>query len=368
MNRKQFLRLMAALGGAIALTPFLEGCNSPSLSNQQNTQEPGLDPPSPLPSNTSKPNPTSIQQDITPFPNQDHATVALVRTIDRNEGVQRAIELLGINPVKGKKVILKPNFNSAHHTPGSTHNDVLRSLISKLNEMGANSITVADRSGMGDTYTVMRQKGVIDLAEELDFQTVALDKLPEDEWEIINQDGFHWSQGFPVPKILSEVDCIVQTCNLKTHRYGGHFTLSLKNSVGFVAKFYDGYNYMNELHGTSNQRKMIAEINTAYQPAFIVMDGIEAFVDGGPDTGTKAATNVILAATDRIAIDAVGIALLRMFGTTKEVSQGTIFEQEQIARAVELNLGIDTPDRIVFATDDDDSQIYADSIKEFLLA
>ena len=38
---------------------------------------------------------------------------------------------------------------------------------------------------------------------------------------------------------------------------------------------------MRQLHGSDNQRRMIAEINTAYRPALVVLDGLEAFVDRG---------------------------------------------------------------------------------------
>ena len=44
--------------------------------------------------------------------------------------------------------------------------------------------------------------------------------------------GSHWSRGVLFARLFQEADLIVQTCFLKTHRYGGHFTLSLKNSVG----------------------------------------------------------------------------------------------------------------------------------------
>src|SRR3990172_3238537 len=39
--------------------------------------------------------------------------VALVRTADRKRGVAEALRLLDIRPVAGKRVVLKPNFNSA---------------------------------------------------------------------------------------------------------------------------------------------------------------------------------------------------------------------------------------------------------------
>ena len=92
---------------------------------------------------------------------------------------------------------------------------------------------------------------------------------------------------------------------------------------------------------------MIAEVNAAYRPELIVLDGVEAFVTGGPDRGKLVDAGVVLAGTDRVAVDAVGVALLRHFGTTPEVSRGTIFQQEQIARAVQLGLGVTRapPDR-----------------------
>jgi len=283
-------------------------------------------------------------------------------------GVRQAIELLAINAFEGKQVLLKPNFNSADPTPGSTHPDVLRTLVEQLYALGARAITVADRSGMGDTRGVMQRVGVFNLAQELGFETLVFDELGADDWVLVEPAGSHWQRGFPFPRACLEADAIVQTCCLKTHRYGGHFTLSLKNSVGMAAKFLpgDGYNYMSELHNSPHQRSMIAEINTAYTPALIVMDGVEAFVSGGPDTGQRVWAEVVLAGSDRVAIDAVGVAILRHFGTTPEVSQGAIFQQEQIARAVELDLGIADPAKIEFVTADEESAAYAAQIMDHL--
>ncbi|MDD3071226.1 MAG: hypothetical protein PHX88_08560, partial [Methanoculleus horonobensis] len=50
--------------------------------------------------------------------------------------------------------------------------------------------------------------------------------------------------------------------------------------------------------------------------------------------------NVILASTDRVALDAAGIALLRHYGSTPEVMRGRIFAMDTIARAAELGVGV----------------------------
>jgi uncharacterized protein (DUF362 family) len=296
------------------------------------------------------------------------AQVAFVKTGDRAEGVRSALESLGKNAFGGRNVLLKPNFNSAHPTPGSTHNDVLRTLIEELRERGAGTITVGDRSGMGDTRRVMEEKGVLAMAAELGVQTLVFDELEKEQWVKMEPPGSHWQSGFAFARPALEADAVVSTCCLKTHRFGGHFTMSLKNSVGMVAKQVpgDGHDYMQELHGSPHQRLMIAEINTAYTPALIVLDGVEAFVSAGPDRGQLVRTEVVLSGTDRVAIDAVGVAVLRHWGTTPEVGEGPIFQQEQIARAVELGLGVDDPEKILLVTGDAESESYATEIREVL--
>jgi uncharacterized protein (DUF362 family) len=221
---------------------------------------------------------------------------------------------------------------------------------------------------MGNTRAVLTQTGVYSLGDELGFDTVVFDEMDEEEWIIKQSGDFHWQSGIAVPKMLLDSECVVQTCNLKTHGYGGHFTLSLKNSVGFVARSVreGAHNYMSELHGSPFQRHMIAETNTIYKPALIVMDGVDAFVDGGPAAGTLAKPSVVLAGKDPVAIDAVGVAILRLFGTTPQVSEGKVFELEQIARAVELGLGIDAPERIRIVTGDAESEAYANLISQYL--
>jgi uncharacterized protein (DUF362 family) len=241
-------------------------------------------------------------------------------------------------------------------------------IVKKLKTLGAGPMTIGDRSGMGNTQEVMEQKNVFTLGKELGAKVVVFDQLKADDWEHLKATDSHWRQGFAIPKMVRQAGGIVQTCCLKTHRYGGHFTLSLKNSVGLAAKTVPGndYNFMHELHSSPDQRRMIAEINTAYKPDLIVLDGIQAFVNGGPDQGKLVTSNVILAGTDRVAIDAVGVALLRHFGTTPEVSRGPIFEQEQIARAVQLGIGVSGPRQIELVTGDPESAEYAKKVRAIL--
>lgn len=289
--------------------------------------------------------------------------VSLIKTSERATGIKRAVELLNINSVKGKDVLLKPNFNTADPFPASTHNDTLTHLILHLKEMGAKNITIGERSGPPHTSDVLKEKGIYELCKRLDVGLINFEELPKGEWVRVKPENSHWRNGFDVAKPVIDSGCIVTTCCLKTHGYGGVFTMSLKLSVGITNK-----KNMNELHTSIlSMRKMIAEINLAYSPSLILMDGIEAFVDGGPMSGTKKRGDVIVAGTDRIAIDAVGLAILKDLGSNKSIMEKKIFEQEQIHRAVELGLGISKLEDIEILTDGEESKKYAERLMKILL-
>jgi uncharacterized protein (DUF362 family) len=287
--------------------------------------------------------------------------VSLIKTDNRKEGVQGALKALGINPVKGKNVLIKPNFNTADIAPGSTHNDTLTSLVEEFWAMGAKSISLGERS-YPITREVMDQKGVLPLMEKLNVKIIDFDLLDQKDWvEVIPKDS-HWKNGFRIARPILESECLVSTGCLKTHQFGGIFTMSLKLHVGVVPTTRHGFDYMRELHTSPHQRKLIAEINQPFKPALVVLDGVDAFVDGGPATGKTAKGDVFLASTDRVAIDAVGVAVLKTLGSNSAIMNTRIFEQEQIARSVELGLGVSSPSDIETIAADEKSRDYQNQI------
>jgi len=287
--------------------------------------------------------------------------VVLIKTTDRTRGVAGVLKSLPFPSPRGKKVFVKPNFNTADPPPGSTHNETLRALILEMKSRGAAGIIIGDRCGPGNTKKVMEDKGIPSLASELGAEVMNFEELGPENWVRIRPKGSHWKDGFDFARPLAEAEYAAATCCLKTHQYGGVHTMSLKLAVGAVPR-----QFMRELHDSLDQRKMIGEINLGYRPRVIVMDGVEAFVDGGPMTGKLVAAGVILAATDRVAIDAVGLAVLKDLGTTEAIMSKKIFAQDQLARAVELGLGVGGPDRIEIVAGDDDSRAYVERIKSVL--
>jgi uncharacterized protein (DUF362 family) len=217
-----------------------------------------------------------------------------------------AVEVLwseaGPLSLDGKTVAVKANFNSDDPFPATTHPDMLEALLGRVRDAGARSVLLGERSGMGKTRAVLKNRGAFDVADRAGAGVVVLDDLAPDGWEAVPSDGLHWERGFLIARLFREAGAVVQTCCLKTHRFGGHVSLSLKNPVGAVAGRdpQTGYNYMAELHSSPHQRRMIAEINRFFSCDLAVMDATEGFSTGGPERGDRIAPNVILASTDRL--------------------------------------------------------------------
>lgn len=292
--------------------------------------------------------------------------VIFVETKDRIRGVKASLEALRINPVRGKDVLIKPNFNTADPAPGSTDNKTLLTLVDEAWKMGARSISLGERS-YPPTQEVMEKKGIISPLEKKEVRIIDFDDLKESDWVEIKPKDSHWSNGFRVARPVLEAECLICTCCLKTHQFGGVFTLSLKLHVGVVPTFRHGFQYMSELHQSPHQEEMIAEINEPFSPELVVLDGIDAFVEGGPATGKRVKGDLFLASSDRIAIDAVGVAVLKVLGSNRAIMDKRVFDQKQISRAVELGLGVSSPSEITLLPADSKSQEYCDRVRSVLI-
>ena len=68
--------------------------------------------------------------------------------------------------------------------------------LKTLKDAGVGGITLAERSGMGDTREVLEQMGVLGLSRELGFNAVVLDDVDKDGWIKFERGKTHWLNGF----------------------------------------------------------------------------------------------------------------------------------------------------------------------------
>ncbi len=126
------------------------------------------------------------------------ARVVLVKTDDRAGGIEAALKQLSFPSPKGKRVLIKPNFNTADPTPGSTHTDTLRRLAVEMKARGASGLAIGDSCGPGNTKEVMEKKGIPALAKELGLDVINFEELPPDAWVPCTPPGSHWKNGFSI--------------------------------------------------------------------------------------------------------------------------------------------------------------------------
>ena len=67
-----------------------------------------------------------------------------------------------------------------------------------------------------------------------------------------------------------------------------------------------------------------------------------------------------------MAVDAVGVAILKSLGSNGQIMKSKIFEHEQIARATELGLGAADPSDIEVIAADENNREYRDKVTAIL--
>lgn len=246
--------------------------------------------------------------------------------------IERILKPLGgignyIKP--GDKVLLKPNLNTDDPFPGSSSLDFLEAVIELVKTTHPARIILGDSCTMAlRTEEVMEKLGIFGLAKRLNIEVKNFDKGKFVKKKIAGK----YLESIKIPAVLEEVDKLILLPCLKTHRFA-RFTASLKLGVGFMKKIDRIF-----LHASHFEEK-VAEINLAYQPDLIILDGRKAFVSRGPDRGEVVEPNILMAGTDRVAIDVEGLKILKSYPAENKLA-GDIWQLSQIKRAVELKLGV----------------------------
>ena len=245
------------------------------------------------------------------------------------EAVEKSVELLGglENFVQtGETVMIKPNFNRSNPPPASTSLDFLEAIVVVLQEKGV-KVVVGECSGPPFiTRKILELRGVQKLLHRLEAELIIFN---EGEWLEVHLGG-EYLEKITMPKCVYEVDKMIYLSNMKTHRKA-RFSLSLKLAVGFTHPC-----ERRMLHDGDLEKK-VAEINLAWQPDLIVMDGRKAFVTGGPDDGKVVEPGVIMASGDMVAIDMEALKMLMDYKADNRLDMTpNQFPQIKVALAREL--------------------------------
>jgi len=257
----------------------------------------------------------------------DNLSRAVDQIVDRLGGFENFIK-------EGEVVLIKPNYNTADPSPASTSLDFLETVIKSVYKSGAKSVIVGESSTYSlNTREVLEEAGVVDLCKKLKAKVYVFE---EREWTKKELSGTEYLKKVTVPKIIDKADKIILLPCLKTHRYA-RFTAGLKLAVGLMKT-----RERMALHFRHLEEK-IAELNMVYDPDLIIMDARKVFVTKGPEKGRVEEPNLVLAGTDRVAVDVEGVKILQSFKAKNKLDL-PVWDLPQIKTAVDLNLGAASED------------------------
>lgn len=204
-------------------------------------------------------------------------------------------------PVRGKTVLLKPNFVGSDPLGIiNTHPAVVGAARESFLRLGAQSVVVGDGPALErDTEAILESMRLGNYVERLSetFTDLNIDEA----YPVLLKSRASVLKELYLPRTVLQADFVVSMPKLKTHRWAG-VTLSLKNMFGIVPGSCYGWP-KNILHWAGITRALL-DINSTVRPDCAIVDGIVGMEGNGPIQGTPKGCQVLVFGDDPVAVDA----------------------------------------------------------------
>jgi uncharacterized protein (DUF362 family) len=269
MRRREFLRSGAALASGLALEEWAVG---------------GQFTPAPCP--------------VTLLPMADYA-----RDLEREIAAVMAGDGLAL---KGRKVLLKPNFVESHPgRPINTNPALIAGVAHACLRLGAKQVIVGEGSGhrRDPWFSVLNPS----LRAILDKRVRCVDLNHGGAVAVPNRGGLTGLPVFYLAKPVAEADVLISLPKMKTHHWVG-VTLGLKNLFGVLPGVFYGWP-KNLLHYRGIERS-ITDLARTVKAHYTVIDGVLGMEGDGPIMGRAKPVGVIVMSPFPLAADATAARLM----------------------------------------------------------
>lgn len=228
----------------------------------------------------------------------------------------RALAPVDLTPVRGKRVLLKPNVGRVA-APGSgivTHPAVVAAAIDAFREAGA-EVAVGESPIVGvDVQEAFAVAGVTAVAAERGCPLIDLDQgrgvdLAVPEGQVL--------QALKLCPAVLEFDLVVSIPVMKMHMHTGA-TLAVKNMKGCLWRRSKVELHMLPPVPGSTQKSLdiaIADLASVLRPHLAIVDGTVGLEGLGPSAGQPKPLDAVVVSVDAFAADAVACQLM---GTAAE--------------------------------------------------
>lgn len=235
--------------------------------------------------------------------------VYFAETEDRGSFVNCIMEKLRADFTRSpkSKVLVKPNIVSREQYPTTTHPQVLASVLDFLLDCGC-QIVVADGPAFdaGNSNRIIRSHP---LAEVCNERGIELQNLHKHGFKKLRTQ----SMSLQISTLSLDWDYIVSLPVLKPHRHC-RMTGALKNQFGFLRN-----RERIMMHAKlKSLSKGIAEVNSVVKPGLFIVDAIETYTHAQERRhgGSQVRLGCMLAGKDPVALDSLGLELLKRIETS----------------------------------------------------
>lgn len=266
MNRREFLKIYLSSFGMTGLGLFASGCSYRSL-------------------------PVTILS--VPDLNKDlHRDFARILTDDKLA-------------VRGKRVLLKPNFVEYHpNQPITTDARLIRQIAEACLSLGAKEIIVAEAAGhQRDSWHFIRNPDLRDTSSRIR----CVDLNHGMAVRMRNKGPYTGLPHFYVAEPVAGADVVISMPKMKTHHWVG-VTLSLKNLFGTLPGIFYGWP-KNLLHSRGIENS-IADLALTLPVHYAIVDGVIAMEGDGPIMGTAKPVGAVVMGRSLLAVDCTSARIM----------------------------------------------------------
>jgi uncharacterized protein (DUF362 family) len=212
-------------------------------------------------------------------------------------------------PLKGKRVVLKPNLVEFHRDKViNTHPHLVAAAIELCQREGANEVLVAEGPGhWRNAEYLVAASGLGDVLRH--YQVPFIDLNHDEPVKTLNAGRCTKLDHLFLAQTVANADVLISLPKLKTHHWAVA-TLSLKNLFGTLPGICYGWP-KNELHWRGIENSIV-DIALTRTPDLCIVDGIVGMEGDGPLNGTPKATGVVIMGRDPVAVDATCCRLMQL--------------------------------------------------------
>jgi len=227
------------------------------------------------------------------------------------ENTRKVLAHIDLAPVKGKRVLLKPNAGrvAAPESGITTNPQVVAAAIDVFNDAGA-TVAVGESPITGfKAMDAFEATGIASVARDRNCPLIDMDARDPIHWAI--KDGIA-IQSIEVCSEVAEYDVIVSIPVMKTHIHTV-VTLSVKNMKGCLwRRTKVDLHMLPKIEGVDERplNIAIADLSSVLRPHLSIIDGTFGMEGLGPSAGNVKKLDLVVAGLDPFAADAVSCSLM----------------------------------------------------------